>query len=196
MFETGNDLARKSGDPMGVKLCAALQGLERYFEDLGRKYHWDYTEQEILVSKLLEIYLESLKGYLDYKTINLDQEKITDFRELYKNMVMEKQAIQYCPTICSDRTCQYRYMLKDLLNDEYYHNNFVDTINTGDEDIWNNLITISQEVVEELLPDLSNETSIKIGNCFIMQKAYQIQDFSQRHIDQIMSNILGENISI
>jgi hypothetical protein len=196
MFERGNDLARKTGDPIGVKLCAALQGCERYFEDLGRKYHWDYTEQENLLSGFFEIYLESLRKYMDTKTITLNHEKIRIFRESYKNMVMEKQATQYCPTICNDRTCQYRYMLKDLLQDEYYHNNIVDTINTGDEDIWYTLITISQEVVEELTPDLSNETSIKIGNCFIMQKAYQIEDFSQRHINQIMTNILDESTSI
>ncbi|MFC1803020.1 hypothetical protein ACFL0D_03525, partial [Thermoproteota archaeon] len=194
MFETGNDLARISGDSFGVKLCAALQGAERYFEDLGRKYHWNYTEQETLVSKFIDIYLDSLKRYIDQGAISLDQGKTGEFREQYRNMVREKQPTQYCPSICSDRTCQYRYVLTDLLDDEYYHTNFVDTINTGEEDIWYSLITISREAVNELIPDLNDEASTKISNCYILQKTYQIEDFSQRHIEQIMSNILEENV--
>jgi DNA helicase HerA-like ATPase len=193
MFEAGNDEALRRGNILGVKLCAVLQGAENYFERLGRNYYWSYEDQEKLLSSFLETYLDSLKGYIENKKTNLDQEKTDKFREFFRSMVIGKQPTQFCKRICNDGTCQYRYLLEDSLDDEYYHSSFVNTINNGEQDLWFKLVTISREVAYSLNPDLNRKANKKISNCFTLQKTYQIEDFSQRHIEHIMNNVLEEN---
>jgi hypothetical protein len=193
MFETGNDEAMRSGNINGVKLCAVLQAAENYFENLGRNYHWNYNQQEKLLSNFLDVTLDSLNRYLEQKIIRLNQEKLSKFNESFRAIVKRKQPTKFCNRICTDDTCQYRYLLEEPLNDEYYHTNFVNSINTGDQDLWYNLINISRDVTNEINPEIDIETTRKISNCFILQKTYQIEDFSQRHIEEIMNNVLVEN---
>jgi hypothetical protein len=190
MFEAGYDEAMRSGDMLGVKLCAAVQGAEKYFGELGRKYHWSYVEQEKLLSQFLDAYLDSLKRYIEESIFSLDLEKSRKFSESFKQTVQRKQPTQFCIKICEDSTCQYRYLLEESLNDDYYHSKYVDIIDKGDQNTWINLVNLSKDVANELNPALNPETSRKVSNCFLLQKTYEIEDFSQRHIEQIMNNVL------
>ncbi len=193
IFEAGNDEAMRNGDLYGVKLCAALQGAENYLEKLGKYYNWNYEDQEKLLSNFLDVFLDALSKYLDQKIISLNQEKVEKIRDLFSIMVKGKQPTMFCYRICTDGTCLYRYLLEDALNDEFYHTNYVNTINSGAQDLWYDLINVSRDVTNELNPELDNGAIKKISNCFILQKTHQIEDFSQRHLEEIMNNVLEEN---
>jgi hypothetical protein len=192
MFTIGNDAARISGDPFGVKLCALIQGSERYFEELGRKYHWSYGEQESILNYFADMYLDSLKKYLERDETYLDQEKAFRFCQQYKELTLNKQPTIYCSQICDDRSCQYRYLLSDSLTDAYYHKQFANFVNKGGPDMWDNIISVASNAVQELNGDLDNERAKRLMKCFILQKSYQIDDFSQSHLDRIMSNVFLE----
>jgi hypothetical protein len=189
MFEAGNDEARVSGDILGVKICAAVQGSENFFEDIGRRYHWSYEEQEVVLSLFQDVYVDSLINYLEQGTILLNEEKVKSFNESYRGLVTGTQPTQLCKRICSDGTCQYRYLLRDSLQDEYHHENFINTVNSGGPDLWQNIDSLCNEVAKELNPSLGYNAVKKIGRCFALQKSYEMESFSQRHIDQIINNL-------
>jgi hypothetical protein len=192
LFSAGNDAARTSGNPLGVKICAIVQGSEKYFEELGRKYNWSYKEEELVLHHFLDMYIDSLKPYLEKGDVVVDSEKSERFCQAFKELTLFKQPTMYCSQICADGTCLYRYLLSDSLVDSYYHNQFTDSVNKGGPDLWNTLIMVARQAVNELSEDLDPETEKKLIECFILLKANQIDDFSQSHIYNIMSNIFEE----
>ena len=190
MFETGNDTARISGDIHGTKLCAAIQSAEKYFEELGRSYHWCYDDQENLLTQFLDIYIESLRNYQGNGTVVLNEENLDVFQETYSKLVTGIQPTNVCAKICKDNTCQYRYLLLEKLEDEDHHDTFIEIINGGGPEMWTQLSNLCQTVAHQLNPSLSNETLDKISRCYALQKTYQFDEFSQRHITQVMNNLL------
>jgi len=198
MFETGNDSARVSGDMFGVKLCAGVQGAEKYFDELGRSYHWSYSEQKEILSTFLDSYNDSLNNYIAKRSITLNVDKVNSFKETYILHVKDKQPTLYCAKICPDNTCQYRYLLQDQLLDEDHHDSFIEIINSGGSMMWPQLDNLCKTIAYELNPSLNIETITKISRCFALQKTYQFNELSQQHITQIINNLLEqveENIS-
>jgi hypothetical protein len=193
MFETGNDVARISGDILGTKLCAAIQGTEKYFEELGRSYHWCYEDQEQLLSQFLDIYIESLQSYLENGTVVLYEKALNDFKDNYTRLVTGIQPTSYCAKICKDNTCQYRYLILEKLEDEDHQNSFIEIINSGGSEMWRQLNIHCQTVAIQLNPSLSKETLQKVSTCYALQKTYQFDEFSQRHIAQVMNNLVEFN---
>jgi len=198
MFETGNDSARVSGDMFGVKLCAGVQGAEKYFDELGRSYHWSYSEQKEILSTFLDSYNDSLNNYIAKRSITLNVDKVNSFKETYILHVKDKQPTLYCAKICPDNTCQYRYLLQDQLLDEDHHDSFIEIINSGGSMMWSQLDNLCKTIAYELNPSLNIETITKISRCYALQKTYQFNELSQQHITQIINNLLEqveENIS-
>ena len=192
MFETGNDTARKSGDKYGVKLCAAVQGAEKYYDKLGRSYHWSYHDQEQILTQFLDMYIESLEHYLSQGTVTLNEDKANSFKETYIKLVKNKQPTKFCAKICQDNTCQYRYLLNEKLKDEDYHDSYVEIINSGGPEMWPQLVNLCKTIAYELNPFLSLETLSRISNCYALQKTYQFEEFSHQHIAQVMNNLLEQ----
>ena len=192
MFEEGNDEARKVEDPLGVKTCAIIQSAERYYEDLGRKYNWNYGATERLKTLFLDDYVASLKHYLSNNSELPEDTEFERFREYYKQLCEGKQPTQLCSEICSDNLCLYRYLLEDTLNDDYYHDQFVEIINEGSEDMWSQLWTLCKEAAENILPDGGASTHGKISLCYAMQKSYEMSNFSKRHIDNIVHMLINQ----
>ena len=198
MFETGNDSARVSGDMFGVKLCAGVQGAEKYFDELGRSYHWSYSEQKEILSTFLDSYNDSLNNYIAKRSITLNVDKVNSFKEKYILLVKDKQPTLYCANICQDNTCQYRNLLQDQLLDEDHHDSFIEIINSGGSMMWSQLDNLCKTIANELNPSLNMETLTKISRCFALQKTYQFNELSQQHIAQIMNNLIehvNENIT-
>ena len=193
MFETGNDIARISGDILGTKLCAAIHGAEKYFEELGRSYHWCYEDQEQLLTQFLDIYIESLQNYQGNGLVVFNEETQNIFIETYARLVTGIQPSNYCAKICEDNTCQYRYLILENIEDEDHHDTFIEIINSGGPEMWAQLNIHCQTVASQLNPSLSNETLDKLSRCYALQKTHQFEEFSQRHIAQVMNNLLELN---
>jgi hypothetical protein len=192
MFEAGNDTARRCNDLYGVKLCASIQGSEKYFDDLGRLYHWSYHNQEQLVDHFQEIYSESLEHYIKKGTIILREEKVNQFKDTYTKLVTNLQPTAFCPKICKDNKCRYRFLVNDILTDEENNETFVTIINTGTPEMWLQLYIHCRNVAAQLNPSLKNETSTKISLCYALQKTYQFEEFSHLHIATVVNNLLEQ----
>lgn len=190
MFESGNDEARVSGDRMGVKICAVVQGTENFFEDIGSKYNWRYDEQETLVTRFLDVYIDALNKYLTNGQVALDENKVAEFCEVYIKLVDDRQPNTFCKSICPNGTCQYRYSLENALSDEFYHEIFVEIINTGGSDMWEKLNQHCLEVASSLGLTLLDGTLRSISLCYALQKSNELESFKKRHIDQVMNNLL------
>jgi hypothetical protein len=193
MFETGNDAARISGDILGVKTCIAIQASEKYFEELGTNYNWSFSTQETLLTRFQDVYVDSLRQYLKTGSITLDETLVSSFNEIFKQNVSGIQPTIYCSRICPDDICIYRYLLSDQLSDNETHDSYVEIINKGEPEMWNKLNALCNGVAFDLNPLLSDDAMYKISRCFAMQKTYQIPNFSQSHIDQIMNNVLEQS---
>jgi hypothetical protein len=193
MFETGTDQARISGNPIGVKICAAVQGAENFFESLGSRYHWTYEEQEKILVLFLEVYVDALSKYTSIGQLTIDNEKLYSFRDFYNKSVQERQPNVFCRSICEDGTCKYRYSLEKALDDELYHNTFVEIINEGGTDMWINLNNHCHNVASSLGPSLKEEALRRIALCYALQKCYLLESFEKRHIDQVMNSLLEVN---
>jgi hypothetical protein len=193
MFETGNDQARISGNPLGVKVCAAIQGAENFFENLGSKYHWTYNEQAEVLSNFLDLYVDSLSKYNKERHFAPDAGKLDSFSKTFRSLVHGKQPESFCGNICEDGTCRYRYSLDKSLDDEFYHNTFVETINDGGADMWERLYQHCFNVASTLGPGLNDEALKKIALCYALQKCYMLESFEKRHVDQVMSNLYELN---
>jgi hypothetical protein len=189
MFETGNDQARISGNPIGVKICAAIQGAENFFGYLGSKYHWTYDEQSKVLSNFLDLYVDTLSNYIKKRRLELDEGKINSFSKTFLSLVHGKQPESFCGNICDDGTCRYRYSLQKSLDDEFYHNIFVETINEGGSDMWEILYKHCFNVASTLVAGLTDEALNKIALCYALQKCYTLESFEKRHVDQVMSNL-------
>jgi hypothetical protein len=87
----------------------------------------------------------------------------------------------------------YRYSLEDSLDDESYHNIFVETINDGGADMWERLNQHCFNVASNLAPSLNKEALKKIALCYALQKCYMLESFEKRHIDQVMKNLYEFN---
>jgi hypothetical protein len=193
MFETGNDQARIRGDPIGVKICAAIQGAENFFGYLGSKYHWTYDEQAKVLSKFLDLYVDTLSKYITDRRFAVDEGKIDSFTKTFLSLVHGKQPESFCGNICDDGTCRYRYSLQRTLDDEYYHNTFVETINEGGPDMWERLYQHCFDVASTLGAGLNDEALNKIALCYALQKCYMLESFEKRHVDQVMRNLYELN---
>jgi len=191
LFEEGNDEAMRVKDPVGVKTCAMVQSAEKYYEKLGRKYNWSYDATEHLKTLFLDDYVASLRYYLSNDELP-DNSDFELFRECYRKLCEGKQPTLLCSEICPDNLCLYRFSLEDSLNDDYYHNQFVEIINEGSEDMWSQLWTLCKEVAENILPDGGAFTHGKISLCYAMQKSYEMSNFSKRHIDNIVHMLINQ----
>jgi hypothetical protein len=189
MFETGNDQARISGNPLGVKTCAAVQGAENFFEYLGSKYHWTYEDQVEVLSNFLDLYVDALSRYIGERRFALDEGKLESFSKTFLSMVQGKQPESFCRNICEDGTCRYRYSLEKSLEDEFYHNTFVETINEGGADMWERLYQHCLNVANTLGPSLDTESLERISLCYALQKCYTLESFEKRHVEQVMTNL-------
>ncbi len=197
MFETGNDQARISGNPLGVKICAAVQGAENFFEYLGSKYHWTYEEQEEILSQFLDVYVDALDKYVSDGEFTLNNKKLKSFTESYRRFVSDKQPTTFCRSICGDGTCCYRYNLVKALDDEDYHNTFLEIINEGGEEMWDDLKLHCLTVAASMGPDLSDETAKRISLCYALQRCRLLKSFEKRQIDLVMNRLLdAENYTL
>jgi hypothetical protein len=177
-------------DELGVKTCALVQGAEQFFESLGAKYNWPYSKQIQLVYSFLELLKNSLQKHISQQSISINEENRKSFHSKYLDMSMGIQPTKYCQKICVDGSCQYRHLLSEALIDDDYHANYVETINNGGPALWSKLSNLCEQVAIDMHPYSSDETLLKVGSCFALQKSHQIESFQQRHIDQIMNNLL------
>ena len=60
-------------------------------------------------------------------------------------------------------------------------------------DMWTQLNNLCQIVAHQLNPSLSIEALDKISGCYALQKTYQFDEFSQRHITLVMNNLLEQS---
>jgi hypothetical protein len=190
IFESGNDFANVMNDELGIKTCALVQGAEQFFESLGARYNWPYTKQIQLVYSFLDLLTDTLQKYISQQSVSINEDNRKSFHSVYLEMCNGIQPTKYCQRICVDGSCQYRYLIDDTLTDEDYHTNYVETINNGGPALWSNLSNLCEQVAIDIHPYSSDETLIKVGSCFALQKSFQIESFQQRHIDQIMNNLL------
>ncbi len=193
MFETGNDSAFITQDPHGVKICTAVQASEKYFEKLGTSYNWDFSTQENLLTCFQDIYIDSLRQYIDTNSITLNDDLVSSFKERFRQNVNGIQPTIYCSRICPDDTCIYRYILSKHLSDDEIHDSFIEIINKGGPEMWTQLNNLCHEIAFDLNSSLSSETMFKVSRCFGLQKTYQTTSFSQRHIEQVMNNLLDQS---
>lgn len=198
ILEMGSEEGKNVKDLKGVKICAIIQGSEKYFEKIGSQYRWPYEDVVNLKDIFLEFYMDSLEKFLaseaDFSYEDLDQPKIESFRDIYKNLCEDKQPTPFCDDICPDKICLYRFNLSEALKDDYYHKHFVETINQGSDEMWEKLDTLCKEVSENIIIPGGKENTIrKIALCFAMQKSYSIKSFNRKHIWTVMENLMNLN---
>jgi hypothetical protein len=200
MLEAGGDEGRKIGDLKGVKICTAIQGAERYFEELGRDYNWPYDGAEQVKASFVDLYMDALNKFTASETefsadtpINrlLDQFKIARFKDTYTNLCKDKQPTRFCGDICGESLCLYRFNLREALNDQHYNKRFLDIIQAAQDNMWGQLYDLCRVVAERaILPGGSEKTEQKIALCFALQKSNSIRGFSRRHITEVMVNLI------
>jgi hypothetical protein len=200
MLEAGGDEGRKVGDPKGVKICAAIQGAERYFEGLGRDYNWAYDGVEQVKASFIDLYMEALDKFIASETefsaeapIDrlLDQSKIARFKDTYTNMCKDRQPTRFCSDVCGESLCLYRFNLKEALYDQHYNRRFLDIIQAAEDDMWEKLYGLCRVAVERaVLSGGSEKTARKIALCFALQKSNSFRGFSRRHVTEVMVNLI------
>jgi hypothetical protein len=190
MLEQGNDESRRVNNSEGVKTCAIILGIERFFENLGRKYGWDYNVIEELKLCFLDLYKKTLTIYLNDGSISIDEEKMLKFREIYNALCKERQPYPLCSKICTDNTCLYRFFLEDTLDDKDYHNWFKEVVNKRGEDMWEQLDQICKVAARDLHRDGTPETILKLSLCYALQECYTLGEWSKRDIDRVIINLL------
>ena len=198
MMEAGQDEGIKCGDTKGVKICMAILGAERYFEELGSDYNWSYDNVESVKSAFLDFYMAALDEFVasptDFSLHTINQSKIAGFKNIYTDLCRVKQPTRFCADICGEELCLYRFNLKDTLSDAYFHQRFVKTIEEGADDMWRKLYDLSMEAVETVtLPGGSKTTTERIALCFALQKCSSIKSFSRRHINAVMTSLISLN---
>jgi len=198
MLEMGRDEGEQSKDPQGVKICAIIQGSERYFERLGSKYYWPYEDVANLKDIFLEFYTDSLRKFMksvdNFSSEILDETKIASFKEFYRSLCKDKQPTPFCSDICPDKLCLYRFSLSEALSDDYFHRHFVETINKGGDDMWDKLNTLCKEAAEGVvLPEGNEETVKKISLCFALQKSFSIKSFNRKNISTVLEKLINMN---
>lgn len=187
---------RSATSRRGVQICSIIQGAENYFEQLGNRYGWPYTEVARLKALFLDIYhdiipqSETSNAYLPSQVI--DSDKVGRFRDLYEHLCEGKQPTAFCQRICPDNRCRYRFNMSEALKDDYYHRSFVEIVNKSGEDMWDQLNALCKEAAEEaVLPQSNKETNRKIALCFALQKSYSLKSFRREHIKTIMDHLIG-----
>ena len=125
LLEAGKEEGAHTADPLGIKKCAIINAAERYLEWLGKKYYWSYKDVEELKDSFLDLYMDILENYVrfgkyDLSTSFLDQSKLDQFRSIYRRLCADRQPTVFCPSICRDGLCIYRFNLLDALEDKYY----------------------------------------------------------------------------
>jgi hypothetical protein len=183
-------------DPKGIRICSMIQGAESYFEGLGNRYHWPYEEVARLNELFLNIYHDIICQYETSGALlpsrALDPDKVDKFRNLYERLCQGKQPTPFCSKICPDNRCLYRFNMPEALNDDYFHRSFVETVNKGGDELWENLDTLCKEAAREVIfPNGDEETTRKIALCFALQKSYSIKSFSRVHIKNLMEELIA-----
>jgi len=196
LAERGLELAAQTADPAAVRQCALVQGASEYFDWLGSQYGWPYAGVE-RATDLFLTFFDSWSSSPPAAPAGSHRSPAiaagaTPFREHYRSLCQGAQPSRYCPDICSDRTCLYRHLLQGVLEERYYHDQFVDIINRSEPDMWKKLALLCREAAEELLlPSASPETLRRLALCFALQKSERIRTFSRRHIDGIMACLVA-----
>jgi hypothetical protein len=197
MLEMGGDEGQRAGDPKGVKMCAAIQGAERYFEELGTRYNLPYKDVENLKESFLDFYMDALGEFVnrrsDFALASLDKFKIERFRAAYRDLCTGKQPTEFCRDVCEDTLCLYRLNLSEALEDNQYHERFIGLINEGGDDLWKNLYASCKQVAEAVLPDGSADSIRKIALCFALQKCHSMESLRRDHIVTIMENLIDSS---
>jgi hypothetical protein len=198
LMEMGVDQGNRVKDLKGLKICAAIQAFETYFEELGSGYNWLYEDVERLKTAFLDLIMGSLDKYMisptEFNITSIDESKIQRFREVYFEVCRGKQPTQYCKEICVDETCFYRFNLKEALLDDYYSVRFIEIIEEGSDDMWSKLHDLCREAVQAtILSDGSEDTTRRITLCYALHKCNSIKSFSSRHVSTIMRNLIDYN---
>jgi len=200
MLETGDEEGKKVGDARGVGICTAINGAEKYFEDLGRYYDWTYDDVEKVKSAFIDLYMDALNRFVSgngFSMESLDRSKAQKFKSTYIELCRSKQPTRFCPEICGKELCLYRFNFRDTLLNLDYDKRFVKIYEEGGIDRWPRLLNLFREAVQAtILPGGSEETTEKIALCFALQKFDSIKSFTRQHMDVVMEKVIDLNRSL
>jgi len=196
MWEAGSEEGRNAGDPRGVGICAIIQESERYFEWLGTRYQWQFSDIESLTDQFLGCYIGALTSYLDnpqkFSVESIDRSSIALFTESYRKLCAGKQPTTFCSEICPENFCQYRYHISEAVNDPYYQTQFTSIIKDGGEGMWQELAQVCSAAIREIvLPDGTDEITKRLGLCYALQKTYGVKGWSRRHARMVIDNLIA-----
>ncbi|MDF9797101.1 hypothetical protein OKW21_002364 [Catalinimonas alkaloidigena] len=182
-------------DSKGLRVCSMIQGAESYFKVLGNRYQWPFEEAVRLKELFLDIYYDMICQHETFgaqlPSSALYPDKVDKFKRLYERLCQGQQPTPFCSKICPDNRCLYRFNMQEALNDEYFHRNFVETVNQGGEQLWKNLDNLCKEAAREaIFPNGGEQTNKKIALCFALQKSYSIKSFSRVHIRTILEKLI------
>lgn len=194
MLEMGKEEGDIVNDQKGVKICSIIHGSERYFEEKGSQYHWSFEDVEDLKDKFLEIYMGALEKFmepeLDFSWELLDQSKIEMFTESYRKLCENKHQTSFCEYICPDQVCLFGFDLSDILDDNEFHETFINIIKSRGDDMFKNLYSLCKEAAKEVLPGGNREAIDRIALCFALQKSLSVKSFNRTTIMMIIGNLI------
>lgn len=200
MLETADDEGKKVGDARGVGICAAINVAEKYFEDLGRFYAWTYDDVERVKLAFIGLYIDGLNRFVSGKGFSiesLDRSMVQEFKSTYMELCRGRQPTRFCPEICDNDLCLYRFNFRDTLYNLDYDKRFVKIYEAGGVDRWPRLLNLFREAVQgTVLPGGSEETTEKISLCFALQKFDSIRSFTRQHMDIVMEKLIDLNRSL
>lgn len=153
--DRGQELVAQEPDSDAIKQCALVQGASKYIDWLGGKHGWPYEG----VEKATDLFLSLFESWASSRSSIPANRKCSSvvavgtaaFREHYRSLCQGAQPSKYCPDICPDHLCLYRYLLQDALEDKYYQDQFVEIINNSETDMWKKLAVLCQEAAHELV---------------------------------------------
>ncbi|NOQ23058.1 MAG: DUF87 domain-containing protein [Candidatus Aegiribacteria sp.] len=186
-------LRKDRSSDSGVVLCTLLQGLDEYFETMGKIRDWKYEDVYELKNQLLSIVYEvGFVGQTSELTDD-DKKRIDVFKNKYHSLCkVSYYPFSGCKRICSDNLCLYRENVLQLTRDSRLHNNFVNTLaNYSGIEIWENLEKWCMVPVRRLITENSSaEEKKKIAICFTIQKAESMPYMDFFLIEKIVTNMI------
>jgi hypothetical protein len=200
LLETGDEEGKRAGDAKGVGTCTAIQGAEKYFEDQGRHYDWAYDDVEKVKLAFLDLSMDALDRFVSgngFSIESLDPSRVQKFRSTYIELCRGKQPTRFCPEICGNDLCLYRFNFRDTLLNVDYDKRFVKIYEEGGVDRWPGLLNLFREAVQgTILPGGSEEATGKIALCFALQKFDSIKSYTRQHMGIVMAKFIDVNRSL
>ncbi|WP_440952662.1 ATP-binding protein [Methanococcoides sp. FTZ1] len=193
MIESGREEGEIVKDPEGIGICALIQGLQHFFDQISLRYKWHFEDREKIQSILLEFTITMLKKYLEepqqFSYGSLDKDKMKEFNEYYRKLCTGKQPTDLCSQICTDNACLYRYYLSSILKDEEYKRKSIQLFDENDHVQW---VEFYQKIIRELIfPDISDDLIQKLGLCCILQTGYS-KEISPLKVKMLVENIISD----